>query len=107
MQIAKHNYVDMQVVVVGLVFYLVECIKLQIIDHYYIKQPFPNYTEDSNQYNYFHCGHLTISDRISVTALLQQLQWPSLADRRLIARLTLFYNAHTEKTHYPIVQYYG
>ena len=29
---------------------------------------------------------------ISVTAFLQQLQWPSLADRRVI-----FYNAHTEK----------
>ena len=34
---------------------------------------------------------------ISVTALLKELQWPSLADRRLIARPTLFYNAHTGK----------
>ena len=39
---------------------------------------------------------------ISVTALLQQVQWPSLADRRLIARLTLFYNAHTGKINIPL-----
>ena len=39
---------------------------------------------------------------ISVTALLQQLQCPSLADRRLIARLTLFYNAHTGKINIPL-----
>ena len=32
MQITKHNYVDMQVVVV--VLYLVECITLQIVDKY-------------------------------------------------------------------------
>ena len=39
---------------------------------------------------------------ISVTALLKELQWPSLADRRLIARLTLFYNAHTGKISIPL-----
>ena len=35
--------------------------------------------------------------RHNVTALLKELQWPSLADRRRIARLTLFYNAPTGK----------
>ena len=39
---------------------------------------------------------------ISVTALLQQLQWPSLAERRLIARLTLFYIAPTGKIDIPL-----
>ena len=39
---------------------------------------------------------------ISVTAPLKQLQWPSLADRRLIARLTLFYNADTGKINIPL-----
>ena len=39
---------------------------------------------------------------ISVTAPLKQLQWPSLADRRLIARLTLIYNAHTGKINIPL-----
>ena len=39
---------------------------------------------------------------ISVTALLKLLQWPSLADRRLIARLNLFYNAHTGKINIPL-----
>ena len=41
---------------------------------------------------------------ISVTALLQQIQWPSLADRRLIARLTLFLQCPHRKNKYPIVQ---
>ena len=39
---------------------------------------------------------------ISVTTLLKELQWPSLADRRQIARLTLFYNAHTGKISIPL-----
>ena len=45
----------------------------------------------------FVCSEYRRGPGISVTALLQQLQWPSLADRRLIAILTLFYNAHTGK----------
>ena len=45
----------------------------------------------------FVCSEYRRGPVISVTALLQQLQWPSLADRRLIATLTLFYNAHTGK----------
>ena len=50
----------------------------------------------------FVCNEYRRGPGISVTALLQQLQWPSLADRRLIARLTLFYNAHTGKINIPL-----
>ena len=50
----------------------------------------------------FVCNEYRRGPVISVTALLQQLQWPSLADRRLIARLTLFYNAHTGKINIPL-----
>ena len=46
----------------------------------------------------FVCSEYRRGPGISVTALLQQLQWPSLADRQLIARLNLFYNAHTGKS---------
>ena len=53
--------------------------------------------DSCTQYSEYRCG-----PGISVTALLQQLQWPSLADRRLIARLTLFYNAHTGKINIPL-----
>ena len=50
----------------------------------------------------FVCGEYRRGSGISVTALLKELQWPSLADRRLIARLTLFYNAHTGKISIPL-----
>ena len=50
----------------------------------------------------FVCSEYRRRPGISVTALLQQLQWPSLADRRLIARLTLFYIAHTGKINIPL-----
>ena len=50
----------------------------------------------------FVCNEYRRGPGISVTALLQQVQWPSLADRRLIVRLTLFYNAHTEKINIPL-----
>ena len=50
----------------------------------------------------FVCGEYRRGSVISVTALLKELQWPSLADRRLIARLTLFYNAHTGKISIPL-----
>ena len=50
----------------------------------------------------FVCGEFRRGPGISVTALLQQLQWPSLADRRLIAWLTLFFNAHTGKISIPL-----
>ena len=50
----------------------------------------------------FVCNEYRREPGISVTALLQQLQWPSLADRRLIARLTLFYNAYTGKINIPL-----
>ena len=50
----------------------------------------------------FVCSEYRRGPGISVTALLQQLQWPSLADRRLIARLTLFYNVHTGKINIPL-----
>ena len=50
----------------------------------------------------FVCSEYRRGPEISVTALLQQLQWPSLADRRLIARLTLFYNVHTGKINIPL-----
>ena len=53
--------------------------------------------DSCTQYSEYRCG-----PGISVAALLQQLQWPSLADRRLIARLTLFYNAHTGKINIPL-----
>ena len=48
------------------------------------------------------CNEYRRGPGISATALLQQLQWPSLADRRLIARLTLFFNAHTGKINIPL-----
>ena len=50
----------------------------------------------------FVCGEDRRGSGISVTALLKELQWPSLADRRLIASLTLFYNAHTGKVSIPL-----
>ena len=50
----------------------------------------------------FVCSEYRRGPGISVTALLQQLQWPSLADGRLIARLTLFYNSHTGKINIPL-----
>ena len=50
----------------------------------------------------FVCGEYRRGPGISVTALLKELQWPSLADRRLIARLTLFYNAHTGTISIPL-----
>ena len=50
----------------------------------------------------FVCGEYRRRPGISVTALLKELQWPSLADRRQIARLTLFYNAHTGKISIPL-----
>ena len=50
----------------------------------------------------FACGEYRCGPGISVTALLKELQWPSLADGRLIARLTLFYNAHTRKISIPL-----
>ena len=50
----------------------------------------------------FVCGEYRRGPGISVTALLKELQWPSLADRRQIARLTLFYNAHTGKISIPL-----
>ena len=50
----------------------------------------------------FVCSQYRRGPGISVAALLQQLQWPSLADRRLIARRTLFYNAHTGKINIPL-----
>ena len=48
------------------------------------------------------CGEYRRGPGISVTALLKELQWHSLADRRQIARLTLFYNAHTGKISIPL-----
>ena len=50
----------------------------------------------------FVCSEYRRGPGISVTALLKELQWPSLADSRLIARLTLFYNAHTGKISIPL-----
>ena len=50
----------------------------------------------------FVCGEYRRGPGISVTALLKELQWPSLADCRQIARLTLFYNAHTGKISIPL-----
>ena len=50
----------------------------------------------------FVCGEYRRGPGISVTALLKELQWPSLADRRQIARLTLFYNAQTGKISIPL-----
>ena len=50
----------------------------------------------------FVCGEYRRGPGISVTALLKELQWPSLADRRQIASLTLFYNAHTGKISIPL-----
>ena len=52
----------------------------------------------------FVCSEYWRGPGISVTALLQQLQWSSLADRRLIARLTLCqcYNARTGKINIPL-----
>ena len=50
----------------------------------------------------FVCNEYRRGPGISVTALLQQLQWPSLDDCRLIARLTLFYNAQTGKINIPL-----
>ena len=49
----------------------------------------------------FVCGEYRRGPGISVTALLKEL-WPSLADRRQIAILTLFYNAHTGKISIPL-----
>ena len=46
----------------------------------------------------FVCSEYRRGPGISVTALLKELQWPSLADRQQIARLTLFLNAHKEKS---------
>ena len=42
----------------------------------------------------FVCGEYWHGSERSIMALLQQLQWHSLADCRLIARITLFYNVH-------------
>ena len=53
----------------------------------------------------FVCSEYRRGPGISVTALLQQLQWPSLADRRLIARFTLSYNAHTGKINIPLCNF--
>ena len=50
----------------------------------------------------FVCSEYRRAPGISVIALLHHLQWPSLADRRLIARLTLFYNAHRGKINIPL-----
>ena len=45
----------------------------------------------------FVCSEYRCGPGISVTALLQQLQWPSFADRRLIARLTFFFTMPTQE----------
>ena len=46
----------------------------------------------------FVCGEYRRGPGISVTALLKELQWSSLADRRQIARLTLFIMPTQEKS---------
>ena len=52
----------------------------------------------------FVCGEYRRGPGISITALLKQLQWPSLADRRLIARLNSVLQFPHRKNQYPIVQ---
>jgi len=50
----------------------------------------------------FVCGEFRRGPEISVTALLERLKWPTLAERRRSARLVLFYKAHTGVVAIPL-----